>query len=353
MTAWRTSGHSRSLFGLLSAVIGVFAGHSQAIAGGDFALDFDNPPLSDGLSPDRPTANAAEPAPQLLPVPAVPSFVPLVATAQPDHTLPPAPPLLTNRAIAQAQPNPTLSSTSDTSESIPQPPRLDDLFAGGADSLVAKAIGNAEGTRTAIGGYTAAYYGHVDPGNQAWNLGSFSYQHGANTPEAADAKQIQRLVGQAKTLQDQALEHALTLTLDQTLNGLDLINQAPATALGQGGYIDRLVQAHHLGLRGDEAVLWARTRAFLNPDTQRWNAPGLGNNIDQITRDQSRRQQAIQAAVAAAQFSPEVEVIVAQDPSAPTDPSQSNALTASSDESAIAIQEALADDLISLDLPPI
>ena len=42
---------------------------------------------------------------------------------------------------------------------------LSDLFTGGPDSLVSKAVGSAEGTRTPTGGYTSAYYGHVDPGN--------------------------------------------------------------------------------------------------------------------------------------------------------------------------------------------
>jgi hypothetical protein len=38
---------------------------------------------------------------------------------------------------------------------------------GGSNSLVAIAIGTAEGTRTPIGSYTGAWWGHTDPGNGA------------------------------------------------------------------------------------------------------------------------------------------------------------------------------------------
>ncbi|HEY9699611.1 MAG TPA: hypothetical protein V6D10_20290, partial [Trichocoleus sp.] len=41
---------------------------------------------------------------------------------------------------------------------------LDSLFAGDSNSLVAKAVGAAEGTRTPDGNRNPAYYGHVDPG---------------------------------------------------------------------------------------------------------------------------------------------------------------------------------------------
>jgi len=57
------------------------------------------------------------------------------------------------------------------------------------DSALSVAIGNAEGTRTVSGGRTAAYSGHEDPGNGAWNAGTFSYQvkqGGAGSPAEAD-----------------------------------------------------------------------------------------------------------------------------------------------------------------------
>lgn len=172
------------------------------------------------------------------------------------------------------------------------------LFSGGENSLVAMAIGSAEGTRTPNGGRTPAYFGHTDPGNQAWNLGSFSYQHQARSPEEADQRQLSRLQDQAQLLAKKAAELNLSLTLEEQLNALDLANQAPQAALDRGGYLDWLRQAHDIGLSGSEAILWARVRSFIDPDTHQWNAPGLGNNIDQISRDQERRMNAIAQAIA-------------------------------------------------------
>ncbi len=170
---------------------------------------------------------------------------------------------------------------------------LEALFHGGSNSLVARAVGSAEGTRTSDGGYTAAYYGHVDPGNHKWNLGSFSYQHGANSPAEADAKQLKRLYNQSLELRQQASQHQITLSLTEELNGIDLANQAPLAALDRG-YIDWLAIAKQQPMDERDRITWARTRAFLDPDSGRWNAPGLGNTLDSIRWDQARRQQAVQ-----------------------------------------------------------
>lgn len=70
----------------------------------------------------------------------------------------------------------------------------DALFEGGADSVVAIAIGHAEGNRTIDGGKTANYSGHRDPGNSAANLGTFSWQTGGcSTPEQCDQRGLERL----------------------------------------------------------------------------------------------------------------------------------------------------------------
>ncbi|MEM8806857.1 MAG: hypothetical protein AAGF01_12590 [Cyanobacteria bacterium P01_G01_bin.38] len=177
-----------------------------------------------------------------------------------------------------------------------QQPSLDELFAGGAHSLVAKAVGSAEGTRAADGDYTAAYYGHIDPGNGKWNQGSFSYQHGASSPAEADGKQLRRLKSQAAELRRQASAKQLTLSLLEELNGIDLANQAPLAALDRG-YIAWLHQARELPMAEPDRVVWARTRAFIDPDSGRWNAPGLGNTLASITQDQERRQKAVQKAI--------------------------------------------------------
>ncbi|WP_346291898.1 hypothetical protein [Sphaerothrix gracilis] len=171
------------------------------------------------------------------------------------------------------------------------------IFQGGTDSLVARAVGSAEGTRTPEGLRTSAFYGHVDPGNGVWNLGTFSYQHGAQSPEEADDKQLRRLQSQSEVIQEKANSYGIELTLAERLNALDLANQSPRAALSRGGYMDWLAEARKLGMTDSEAILWARTRSFLDPDTQRWNAPGLGNNVHSISRDQERRMRAIARAV--------------------------------------------------------
>ncbi|MEB3337306.1 MAG: hypothetical protein VKJ46_07595 [Leptolyngbyaceae bacterium] len=201
------------------------------------------------------------------------------------------------------------------------------LFAGGAASLVARAVGSAEGTRTPEGHRTSAYYGHVDPGNGVWNLGSFSYQHGAESPEAADAKQLKRLQNQAITLREKAKAKGIELTLQEELNGIDLANQAPMAALGIDGYIDRLKQAHERGLTGSEAVIWARTQSFISPTTGTWNAPGLGNTAESITYDQERRFRAILKALEAEELQvtikseiPLADPVAPRSSAPPTDP---------------------------------
>ncbi len=175
----------------------------------------------------------------------------------------------------------------------------DAIFEGGSNSIVARTVGHAEGTRSVNGSKTRAYYGHVDPGNGVWNLGSFSYQHcdASCTPDEADDRQLRRLHSQSQVLTQRADSNGIRLTLEEKLNGIDLANQAPLAALDQGGYIDWLRAAHQKGLTGSNAVLWARTYSFLNPRTQTWDAPGLGNRYDSIAYDQERRRAAIASAL--------------------------------------------------------
>jgi hypothetical protein len=241
-----------------------------------------NPPIpavSEAVSPPSAPPPASQPAP--------PKPVELV------FTLPPAKPLYEpQREMPHVPAAPIVDED-------PIPAAMTDrIFTGNANSLVAKAVGSAEGTRTPEGDRTRAYYGHVDPGNRVWNRGSFSYQHSAKSPEDADQKQLNRLANQAKILEAKAVEHGLQLTLEEKLNGIDLANQAPKAALDRDGYIDWLAKARQRGLKGTDAILWARTRSFINPVTQRWDAPGLGNTGDRIQRDQARRMEAIGRAIA-------------------------------------------------------
>jgi hypothetical protein len=165
-----------------------------------------------------------------------------------------------------------------------------ELFANGANSIVARTIGHAEGTRAATGEKTRAYHGHTDPGNGVWNLGSFSYQHGAASPEDADRKQLARLQRQFAIISQQAASKGLVLSDLEKLNAIDLANQAPLAALGPGAFVDRLPECKR-------NILCARSRGFLDLATGRLDAPGLGNNMPQVRRDQQRRMDAINSAL--------------------------------------------------------
>jgi hypothetical protein len=203
-------------------------------------------------------------------------------------------------APSKATPTPLAPEPQSPSFLDPQTQyQLDQLFQGGVESLVARAVGAAEGTRTPTGERTWAYYGHTDPGNGVHNLGTFSYQHGAASPEEADQKQLQRLRQQAAQIQQDAEARGITLGLEDLLNAIDLANQAPRAALSAGGYLDRLQEAYQMGLKGSEAILWARVRSYIEPATQRWNAPGLGNDAGKIQADQHRRMDAIAQAILA------------------------------------------------------
>jgi hypothetical protein len=316
----------------------------------DLALNFDLSPRSPKpiveqapATPSTPPANTALSQVKPLEIPAQATSIPVgVSDDASNSSLPPPPvsasPLPPIEAISteapikpaelsfdipavehalQASPSVELATHSGNSTTAPArsststpPAPVQDrdieekLFEGGSDSLVARAVGSAEGTRTPDGHRNPAYYGHVDPGNGVWNLGSFSYQHGASSPEEADVKQLARLRQQAQVLQQKAIARNLELTLEERLNGIDLANQAPVAALGRGGYIDWLDQAHEMGMRGSDAVLWARTRSFLDPDTSKWDAPGLGNNLHRISSDQERRLLAIARAIEADRLRP-------------------------------------------------
>jgi len=265
--------------------------------------------LNLGLSFELPPTQAKSITPTA--PPAVSStHIEIAAIAQPTATDSVALSFAANTVSIETLPasNPTLDAEDKPAASLPlgeaisfsptdSASSLDDwIFENGTHSLVARTVGSAEGTRKTNGQRTQAYYGHTDPGNGVWNLGTFSYQHEARSPEDADEKQLRRLKKQGFELEEQATRLGIRLSLIEKLNGLDLANQAPLAALDTGGYIDRLAQAKRLQMKGDEAILWARTHAYIDPNTRRWNAPGLGNNIHSISEDQDRRIAAIASA---------------------------------------------------------
>lgn len=74
------------------------------------------------------------------------------------------------------------------------------------DDILKRAIGRAEGTRDRQGNPTQAFFGHRDPGwsGQCPNLGSFSYQHCADSPDEADRLWLVTLRKAEQDIQRQA-----------------------------------------------------------------------------------------------------------------------------------------------------
>ncbi|NJP10843.1 MAG: hypothetical protein HC866_16340 [Leptolyngbyaceae cyanobacterium RU_5_1] len=200
---------------------------------------------------------------------------------------------------ASAPSSPHLPTSPSPSSSPPPPasavnPGSEALFTGGSDSLVARTVGAAEGTRTAAGGKTDLYEGHTDPGNGVWNRGTFSYQFGNTenlSAQEADRRQLTKIkrIHQTVLLSRAAAEGVAPLTLSEELNGIDLINQAPLAVTESGGYVERLAEAKQQGLTGEAAILEARVWAFWDPQREGWNAPGL-SAYDDISKQESIRQ---------------------------------------------------------------
>jgi len=152
-----------------------------------------------------------------------------------------------------------------------------------SDEVLKAAIGNAEGTTNPDGTPNHNYWGHTDPGNGAHNLGAFSYQHGASSPQEADQKQLQRLRQAEREIQTQAQgKFGQPLSEAALLTALDLWNQAP---LAGQDFVEHLPTYNPT----PEQIIAARAKSFVDPATGSLDAPGLGNAPSAVWSDQARR----------------------------------------------------------------
>jgi hypothetical protein len=170
---------------------------------------------------------------------------------------------------------------------------LDALFQGGENSLVAIALGRVEGTRLPDGQKTFAYYGKTNPRTQEWGIGTFSLTGDFDSPEAADQQYLVQLRQYATKLQEQAANSSLAWNREIQLNAIDMAHQQADSALAQDGFVERLQQAHAMGLEESEAVTWARTRSMLASDPADWNQANTNQSVQSVTEEQARRQAAI------------------------------------------------------------
>ena len=153
---------------------------------------------------------------------------------------------------------------------------------GLSDTEIVCSIGAAEGTRDRNCNPNQNYAGHTDPGNGADNLGSFSYQHGASSPEEADKKQLARLRNAERDIQAQAEQKFdRPLSKEALAAALDLWNQAP---MAGDSFVENLPSATPT----TEQIVEARSQSYIDPATGKLDAPGLGD-AQAVRADQTRR----------------------------------------------------------------
>jgi hypothetical protein len=151
-------------------------------------------------------------------------------------------------------------------------------------------VGVAEGTRTASGGYTKAYYGHSDPGDGSWNRGTVSGGRGTNaSPQMVDRRWMGTLTNVQQRMRGSLIGNGLkpgTAGFNRVMfNLIDLTVQSPAAARDFAGKLPEIKQKGWTV----EAIAKARADSFINPATGRLDAPGFGNNYQRLFKDQRSR----------------------------------------------------------------
>ena len=150
------------------------------------------------------------------------------------------------------------------------------------DEDIVCAIGAAEGTRDHNCKPNRHYSSHIDPGNGAENLGTFSYQHGATSPEDADRKQLARLRRAESELQAQAeAKWGRELSKSAIAAALDLWNQSTQAGSDFVGHLPSPTPT-------TAQIIKARSQSYIDPQTGKLDAPGLGD-ANAVTADQARR----------------------------------------------------------------
>ena len=151
-------------------------------------------------------------------------------------------------------------------------------------------VGVAEGTRTAAGGYTQAYYGHRDSGDGNWNRGTVSGGRGTSmSPGMVDKRWMGILTGVQQRMRPFLIVYGLqpgTQGYNRVMfNMLDLEVQSPAAARDFAGKLPQM-QASGWTV---EAIAKARADSFINPQTGRLEASGFGNSYQRLIQDQRSR----------------------------------------------------------------
>jgi hypothetical protein len=151
------------------------------------------------------------------------------------------------------------------------------------------AIGVNEGTRTANGGYTKNWEGHIDPGDKNFNRGTVSGGRNNNlTAEQVDTRWM-KILAQEQTKYHHAVERFAPRGTDlyKTImfNILDLRVQAPLTI---PDFVKRIPVIIAEGAT-PEVIGRLRAESYINPRTGRLEASGFNNDMNRLRADQTRR----------------------------------------------------------------
>ena len=151
-------------------------------------------------------------------------------------------------------------------------------------------IGVAEGTRTPSGGYTQAYYGHRDPGDGNYNRGTVSGgRNSGASPGMVDVKWMGTLTNVQQRMRPQLMKMGLepgTQGYNRVMfNIMDLTVQSPAAAQDFAGKLFEMRESNWT----IESIAKARADSYINPATGRLDAPGFGNNYQNLIKDQRSR----------------------------------------------------------------
>jgi hypothetical protein len=194
---------------------------------------------------------------------------------------------------------PTVAATQNFADRAAQKVKETVFLGTVSQELIRQAIGHAEGNFTVSGEKTSLYYGHIDPGNGVRNFGYCSNQSRTTNVEGAD-ESCDRYIGQFKARAAKELVTAGIGLNDKEayINTLDLANQAHPRTFPR--FPHKLSEARSKGLKGLDAITWARVQSFGDGGREATGLIGICRREDRpvsdeecVAHDQQRRAKAI------------------------------------------------------------
>jgi hypothetical protein len=166
---------------------------------------------------------------------------------------------------------PVIRLVSDSLENLPEnntsySGNLNSLFANNS-SVGVLAICAAEGNCKIDGRKTSLYYYHIDPGNRKINRSWCSDQgRGGTNLVNADAGCLSRTRSRIPRLVRKIQNYGINpeQNIEAFINNLDQWNQASPRV--SDAFPKKYADAQNKGLKGKEAILWARVEAFRRRD---------------------------------------------------------------------------------------